>query len=107
MFQTDPVVVAIMIDPEPVTPFPPRATQSTALAQETLVRSTELAGIVWDTHVFPLLVDPRAYGVELPFVPTAKQELATQLTALSAAPEGVDPADQWVSPLELTLVPVC
>lgn len=96
-----------MIDPEPVTPFPPTAMQSTALAQETPVRSTELAGVIWDTHVFPLFVDPSTYGVELPFVPTAKQEPAIQLTALSDAPAGVVPADQCVSPFELTLVPVC
>ena len=96
-----------MIDPEPVTPFPPTATQSTVLAQETPVRSTELAGAGCDAHVLPLLVDPRTYGVEFRFVPTAKQELAIQLTALSDAPGGVVPADQWVSPFELTLVPVC
>jgi hypothetical protein len=43
----------------------------------------------------------------LPFVPTAKQEPATQLTALSDAPGGSVPRDQLVSPFESTLVAAC
>jgi hypothetical protein len=53
-----PVVVARIVDPEPVFPLLPTVMQSFESAQEMLVRSTALDGTVWLAHVAPLLSVP-------------------------------------------------
>ena len=49
------VVVPMIVDPAPILPVLPTAMQSTALEQDTPVRSTALLAGLWRVQVEPLL----------------------------------------------------
>jgi len=68
-----PVVVVIIVDPAPLFPVFPTATQSSEFEHEMPVRSTTSEGAFWSVHVEPVFEVPITYGVELRFVPTAMQ----------------------------------
>ena len=68
-----PVVVVMMVDPAPMLPLLPTATQSAGAEQEIPVTSTALLGGLWSDQVEPLLDVLTTYGVELRLVPTAMQ----------------------------------
>ncbi len=86
-----PVVVVMMVDPAPMLPLLPTATQSAGAEQEIPVTSTALLGGLWSDQVEPLLDVLTTYGVELRLVPTPMQVVSlVQITARSCLPLGIE-----------------
>jgi len=81
----------MMVEPAPLLPVLPTATQSLESEQEIPVRSTAFAGGLWSDHVDPLFDVLMAYGVELRFVPTAMQVVSLgQTMEFGCVPNGME-----------------
>jgi hypothetical protein len=81
----------MMVEPAPMLPVLPTATQSLASEQEIPVRSTAFAGGLWSDQVEPLFDVLMTYGVELRFVPTAMQVVGFgQAMDPSCDPKGIE-----------------
>jgi hypothetical protein len=81
--------VLMMVEPVPVLPLLPTATQSLLFEHESPVMLTASLGVVPTDHTPPLLVVRIAYGLASRFVPPVTQKsVGWQLTVLRTPPLG-------------------
>jgi hypothetical protein len=98
-----PVVVVAMVEPAPVLPVSPTATQSVEFQHEMPVRSMAFDGGFCSDQVEPLLDVPTTYGVELRLVPTATHVVSTgHEIPLRRPPEGMDTRGTQVEKLTVS-----
>jgi hypothetical protein len=86
-----PEIVLMMVEPAPVLPLLPTATQSSRREHEMSVTSTASDGGDWAVQLVPLLEVPSTYVVESRFVPVAMHCAPFgQSTASKVAPVGIE-----------------
>lgn len=112
LHESPPLVVFMMVEPDPLFPLLPTPTQSSNVEQAMLVISTALLGGDWLVHSAPVFDVPSRYPVELSLVPPAMHEAPfAQAIAAKLEPTGIElvalQSVKLVVPIDVAFPPGC